>query len=389
MNRLYTVLACCIALGAKAQPMISNGFPSMALINGTTYQKTSTLGTSNYSFVAGSNNGKFYAGRAFGSNTVYMINAATGAFIDSMSVPSDAGEMSAYNEPNTLFEVRGTALYRINTTAKTYDSIAIGNPFRAEERPGAKEVWVTADSMIHVVSYASGLSKSTIDISSNIYDNADVRFTKGGSIAYKSAGSNKKIYKIDANTKQVVDSINTAPYSHFVIEVSTDSSKIYASNNKAVLIYDIATKILVDSFVSNKQIMNLYRHPSRSELWAVHHFNDSVTVFNESTKATIASFGISSSPFFLGFSDGTVGINNMNTPSAVNIYPNPAKDKLYIDVHQQAQVVVYDLLGAKQGVYNISERNNDINIDSLVTGMYIIYIQLPNVEQQRAVFNKE
>eukprot|EP01136_Pigoraptor_vietnamica_P021019 Opistho-1_new@70698 len=109
MNRLYTILACCLAFGANAQPMISSGFPNMALINGTTYQKTGTLGTSNYSFVTGSNNGKFYAGGAFGSNTVYVINAATGTFIDSMSVPSDAGEMSAYNEPNTLFGVRGTA----------------------------------------------------------------------------------------------------------------------------------------------------------------------------------------------------------------------------------------------------------------------------------------
>lgn len=389
MNRLYTILACCLAFGANAQPMISSGFPNMALINGITYQKTGTLGTSNYSFVTGSNNGKFYAGGAFGSNTVYVINAATGTFIDSMSVPSDAGEMSAYNEPNTLFEVRGTALYRINTTVKTYDSIAIGNPFRVEERPGAKEVWVTADSMIHVVSYASGLSKSTIDISSNIYDNADVRFTKGGSIAYKSAGSRKKIYKIDANAKQVTDSIDTSPYNHFVIEVSTDSSKIYATNNKVVIIYDVATKARVDSFVSNKQVMNLYRHPSRVELWAVHHFDDSVTVFNESSKATIASFGIGNSPNFLGFADGTVGINNINKQSNINIYPNPATEKLYIDVNQSAQVYVYDMLGAKQGVYNIDKMSNNINVASLMPGMYIIYMQLQDGGKQRVIFNKE
>lgn len=398
MKQLFTFLIGIVVTGTiQAQPIISNGFGNMALINGTTYQKTGTLGTQNYAFVGGSSTGqRFYAAgvSAANVNTIYFINATTGAFIDSMTMPSNTGDLSGLNDPNTIFQARGTALYRINTSAKTYDSIVIGKPNRIEERPGSKEVWVAADSMIYIVNYASGsMTSSTIDLSSNMYDNGDVRFTKGGSFAYKATGSNKKIFKIDANTKTVLDSIDTTPFSAFAIEVSSDSSKIYATSGTSTHVYDIATKARVDSFVSNKQMMNLYRHPNRQELWVIHHFNDSLTVYNENTKASIASFGIGSSPFFLAFGVGGTAINNIaqDISTTIKLYPNPVNDVLHITsaLSIDAFATVYDITGREYGNYIINNKQATISTNNLIKGLYILSVHYRNGNKENFKFVKE
>lgn len=359
---------------ASAQPMLSNGFGSLAAINGAGYQKAANIGAGNFGNVTGSFDGtKFYAS---GANTtadkVYYVDAATNSITDSLTLPSNGGDMAGYKEVNTLFMNRGTAMYRINTAAKTYDSIVIGSPFRIEERPNSKEVWVAADSMIYVVNYASALSTTTIDLTSNRFDNADVRFTKGGSIAYKAANSTKKIYKIDCNTKMVADSIDTAPYGFAAIEVSADSSKVYAASGNKIYVYATATKALVDSIASNKQVMNLYMHPTRAELWAVHHFADSVSVYNTSNNAIIASFDIGNDPFFLAFATASAGIGINELANSASLYPNPANTTIQINFSKIARhtAVIYNSAGVKVIEHVTTDKQCSIDLRNLAAGSY-------------------
>lgn len=396
MKKLSTLIITVIAGGAmQAQPMVSNGFNSMAAINGTTYQKTASLNPGkSYGSVAASADGQyFFAGGANAfENNIYYINVSNNAFVDSVTVAPSPGEMAAGIEANTLFSVRGSALYRINTATKAVDSIVIGNPFRVEQRPGVKQAWVTADSMIYVVDYSTGtMSSTTIDLSSNQFDNSEGRFTKGGSIAYKACNSLKKIYKIDAATKAVVDSINTNPVGHTAVEVSTDSSKIYAANGKNVYVYSASTKALVDSMVSTKLIMNLYRHPTRSELWAVHHFSDSVTVFNETTGAIIASFDIGNDPFFLAFSTGSMDVKNIQNNYEVKLYPNPASKQMTVVLpdNKEKQLVVCDLFGRKLSSHSISSNTASLDVSQLAAGNYYLAVYERNTLVKTISFIKE
>lgn len=395
MKKLSTLIIAVIAGSAVyAQPMVSNGFNSMAAINGTTYQKTANLDPGrNYGSVAASADGQyFFAGGANTiANNIYYINVSNNAFVDSITLPSTSGEMATGIDANTLFSVRGSSLYRINTATKAVDSIIIGNPFRVEQRPGAKEAWVASDSMIYVVNYASIMSFTTIDLSSNKFDNSDTRFTKGGSLTYKACNSLKKIYKIDAGTKAVVDSINTGTVGHTAIEVSTDSSKIYAANGTNVYVYSVSTKALVDSMVSTKLIMNLYRHPTRAELWAVHHFNDSVTVFNETTGAIIASFDIGNDPFFLAFSIGSTGVTNVQNNYDVKLYPNPASKQMTVVLpdNKEKQLVICDLFGRKQTTLTTTSNTVNIDIAGLATGNYYLAVYERNTLIKTISFVKE
>lgn len=380
MKLLYIPLMLVLAGSAvNAQPILSNGFGTgTALIDGTNYQKTANIGTGNFGNVSASVNGQFFyaSGANATADKIFYINVANSTIVDSVSLTGSGGDMSSTNMANTIFSLRNMAVYRLNPQTKAIDSIVLaGKPNRIEERPGTTEAWVAADSMIYIVDYATGLSAgSSIRISSNKFDNSDVRFTKGGTTAYKAAINMERIFKIDCATKTIVDSFDTSPGGHAFIEVSGDSSKIYAANGTNIYIYSVATKMLLDSMVSGKPIMNLYRHPTRAELWAVHHFHDSVSVFNESSKALIASFDIGNDPFFLAFATGTVNITSLAGNNAPVLYPNPANSILHVSVagKSNVQLAVYDASGRKVLEQSPQVGQTAIDIRQLATGNYYL-----------------
>jgi hypothetical protein len=283
--------------------------------------------------------------------------------------------MSAYNDHNTLFKLSPTALYRINTATKALDSVAISGTFRLEERPHSKEVWVSNDSNVTVVNYSSSLSTSVMKISNNQYDDGDVRFTTSGAHAFKTAPSRKKIYKIDANSKTIVDSIDTAPYGFQFAEVSADSSKLFTQSGMKIYVYSTSTKSLIDSITSTAAVMGLYRHPQRNEIWAVHHFADSVSVYNAATHAYIAGIPIGPDPFFLAFAHGTTDVANVavNTSSAM-IYPNPATHSVTIRFAEKGneKFELYDSALKLVGKYNGSTTEYTIDVSHLAPGQYFV-----------------
>lgn len=284
--------------------------------------------------------------------------------------------MSSTNFANTMFSLRNMAVYRLNPQTKAIDSVVLGGkPNRIEERPNSKEAWVAADSMIYIVDYTTGLNVGTpIDFSSGKFDNSDVRFTKGGTQAYKAATSVKKIYKIDCGTKAIIDSIDTTPLSPFSIEVSSDSGIIYAANGTSVYMYSVSSKALIDSMVADKAVMTMYTHPARQELWTVHHFADSVTVFNETNKAKIASFNIGNDPFFLAFSTGTAGVNDMEHNYKVQLYPNPTANQLNISLpdNKQKLLVVYDVYARSVLTLQTASKQTTINTSAFAAGTYYL-----------------
>lgn len=72
--------------------------------------------------------------------------------------------------------------------------------------------------------------------------------------------------------------------------------------------------------------------------------------------------------------DGPNAINTLNDPANNLIYPNPAKDKLYIDNNRlsDALIVIFDLQGKK--IINIQTGINPIDISGLHNGVYIVKI---------------
>jgi DNA-binding beta-propeller fold protein YncE len=211
------------------------------------------------------------------------------------------------------------------------------------------------------------------------YDNGGVRFTQGGTIAYKSAGTSKKIYKINAATKTVMDSVTTV-YQPGAVVVSSDSSQLFVCNatNTKVMVHSTATMALVDSMdCQGRMAMNIYHHPSRPEIWAVHHFNDSVSVFNESTHALVAAFGISGSPWYLAFSTGTTEVGAVSQPAdQIAVFPNPASNAVVVSMpdNEPRQLIISDVAGRVVKQQEVNAVYQSINVADLAPGCYLFTI---------------
>jgi Secretion system C-terminal sorting domain len=381
MKQIFTTITTLFMLSCavSAQPVLCGGFGTsgMALVNGTTYTKSGTLGSGNFPFVSASKDGsKFYASSQSGK--MYFIDVASSAFIDSMTISTR--NLASSNEPDILFATTNAALVRINTTTKTVvDSVVLGVPWLPEERPNSKEVWVTDSGKIHVVDYSSSLAVTTFSVAASPYDYMGVRFSPGGTMAFKGAGTGKQLFKIDPATKAISLTVNTAPVVPGALVVSHDSSKVFVcdATNMKVMIYKSSDLSLQDSIVLDKVPMNIYRHPTRNEIWVVHHFSDSVSVFDENTKALIAAFGISGSPWYLAFGVGSpTSVQNTNrNVSGINVYPNPATGQItLIGIAKNDRVAIYDVSGKNVISWNSINEQLSFNISALKTGYYLAHV---------------
>jgi hypothetical protein len=67
----------------------------------------------------------------------------------------------------------------------------------------------------------------------------------------------------------------------------------------------------------------------------------------------------------------TTGIyQSVNNTDEINIYPNPAKDKVYIKAEETGEIKLFDLLGSEI----ITTKTNEIDISSLSDGVYFMQI---------------
>lgn len=76
------------------------------------------------------------------------------------------------------------------------------------------------------------------------------------------------------------------------------------------------------------------------------------------------------------FTTGNIlAVDNFDLKQHLNIYPNPATDVLNItisDLNEDLTVVIYDILGKKVFSQKLTETNNQLNLSSLTTGIYLL-----------------
>jgi len=92
---------------------------------------------------------------------------------------------------------------------------------------------------------------------------------------------------------------------------------------------------------------------------------------------------------FMGFSvrciyDETVGIHDNNLKNDINFFPNPATERIYLNNSENQNIVVnvYNLIGDCVLQKKINHSNAEININSLLKGLYIIELTNENFTVQ-------
>lgn len=150
---------------------------------------------------------------------------------------------------------------------------------------------------------------------------------------------------------------------------SGDSLYLYMELNDQAL---GTVKLFFNSTVSSDSMsaINLPLQISSSLLNATNHWCFSFTKAIRSSVEEIPT----NDPYCVDFNVGFVGIATINTP-AVNVYPNPAKDNIFIENANNSTLYFYNTLGQLVRKIENSSDVMNVNTSDFNNGIYILKIQ--------------
>ncbi len=79
----------------------------------------------------------------------------------------------------------------------------------------------------------------------------------------------------------------------------------------------------------------------------------------------------------IGTHTTTLSVNDFEL-GAFKMYPNPSKDRLYFSISNPAQVTIYSILGETVRTKRISQEQNNVNIETLSNGLYLVNVKIGN-----------
>lgn len=370
-----TLLLLCLLLAgtAFAQKAYLTGFSGLSVYDATDIHTQDTVCCGRMVYVTNSYDSSTIYVTHWNDNALYHIDSNDN-IVDSMK-GFQVWDIVSDDESDKLFgsQTVNNQVYIIDPVAKTYDSVAVTAPDMLEKRPGKKEVWVVHRSEFTVIDYTGAPTATPHTFTStNTLGRDEVRFTKDGNTALLVHSLIEKVYKIDANTKAVTDSI-TVP-NVFGVEFSSDDSKFYVSaglKNK-IYIYNTASMTLLDSIITTRNPFTMYTNPYTGDLWVVDHNDDSLTIIDPSTNTIVDSTHTTTGAYYLVFNKtGPTSINKLQSHTLnVALYPNPASHTINLSIKAD-EVTIYDISGRTINNY---KNCNSIDVSHLQTGLYLFKV---------------
>jgi len=117
---------------------------------------------------------------------------------------------------------------------------------------------------------------------------------------------------------------------------------------------------------------------SPTNAWGRGVFNDAVNVDRGGYYEKMMGFSVRC------IKDETTGINDNKFKNDIRFFPNPAKERIYLNnsENQIISVEIYNLVGECVLKKNIFNNNTEININSLLKGLYLIELTSENCTVQ-------
>lgn len=372
-TKVLSIVLSILAIGSFAQTAFINGVP-VSVVDASSIELTDSLERNLYmtSIAVSSDAQKLYTSSFF---KTYIVDIATNSIED--SIEGIAPHLRAGTNVNEMYGIRGTSFYTINTTDKSVDSITLPNTDRMEFRPEANEMWVTSDSVVHIVDLESGASlSSTIVTGSSQYDGSELRFSEDGTLAIKMNWNSKTVAKIDAVNKSVTTMMDFRfAASLSGVEVTEDGSSAFitCANNNRVYKINVSNMTVTDSITLDRPGFGMYRHPSNGMIWVVGHFDDIIYIMNPDNMSIEDSLEVGASPHIVRFVKSPLGVKESMKYQSLSAFPNPAHELVTVQLLQgNAEWTLTDMQGRM--VNSGSEISSEFQLDlsDLDAGMYII-----------------
>ncbi len=273
---------------------------------------------------------------------LYMININTSAFEDSVSLPGLIYDFLPASGNTLYFSHNPTSrIYKMDLSTKTVvdSSVAMGGSgsVRFVRRPGSAEIWIHKEyELFHFTEASMTLTNIQSNVPSNQYIGGEMVFDSTGSNVYyfsQGFGQDGILYKMDATTKQVTDSLITpnANGNLKIVLPATDGT-LYMTffglwPNEPMYLYRglSSTMTITDSLPMPHKPFYMAVRPGSQELWISYHYDAKVGVLDLANNlASIDSVTVGIHPKKIVFVHPTnnVSATQQNTQK-VTVYPNP------------------------------------------------------------------
>lgn len=393
----FTILSLNIA---NAQKAYVDGTP-LKVCNSGTHAVTASIGHSgNFDGLELSSDGSKLLAYNETLNRAYIINAANDAIIDSCNFTGFIGGL-VFGPGNTLYYSGNptTRIYKLDWSTKALvDSSATfssGTAFM-KNRPGTSEIWVAIDNKLHSFSQSSMvLTAINSNVPGSQYIASGITFNQTGTTVYyasKPNGGQGKLYKMDAATKAIQDSLLSPDWHGNLkaLTVSNDTtlyiayfglwpnepSKIYLgkSNNMA--------GGLLDSVTTAHKPFAMVEKPGSDELWVVYHYDGKVGILNKTANlAAMDSIVVGTNPKVVVFAAGSTSVAQTTENKIWSVYPNPGNGLYYVVAKaDKIQYTVTDITGRKVVSGTVS-KGQPVDITNTQPGIYYLRLTADSMEQ--------
>ena len=166
---------------------------------------------------------------------------------------------------------------------------------------------------------------------------------------------------------------STVPYNGSNPEPINNIAHVYSDSiiTDSISWTTISGWFVADSTYGYIAIGNFFKNDNtdsviiNSTWYASYYYIDDICVSLDSTKCSC---------------DSTNGIDTYNQDNSVFVFPNPAKDKIYLQLvsNDKISIKIYDCLGILQLSEMLLPNKKEVQLDKLLSGIYILQIEYSN-----------
>lgn len=394
-----------ITAQAQWQPVASN----------TTQNLHSVSFSGNNGVVSGSNGRILYSADAGvtwddSAYSPFLVNGSVAYATANRVVVGSSGRYYISNNGGVSFETpvsqTGFGDFQDIVFTSATNGVAISDYCRIATTTDGGSTWTNGANPCGNSSEMRDLSFPTAQVGYYCGANGNVAKTTDGGTSWlpvtPPGKSNTDYYTIqffDADNGFVAGR-KSANLDTFVFKKTTDGGATWIDMAGPLLTAGVGRSQVVTTFrfanngqlgyIANESVGKIYKTTDGGNTWALDYTHSSTPNFNNIYIGNGFAMIAGSQGLLLRTNLGSVGIAGTPAHELLNIYPNPAKDILYIanaGSYVNAEIIITDISG-KQVMYEKTDRNL-VNVAGLANGFYVLQVKADGrINQQKFVIQR-
>ncbi|MFC2132536.1 CotH kinase family protein, partial [Bacteroidota bacterium] len=189
-----------------------------------------------------------------------------------------------------------------------------------------------------------------------------------GTPGYSNSDYNKAIVLIKVNMS----------YQNEIGVFSPEYDSVDVKGNVNQWFGNLSNKEYDDDFVYSFAIIGIDPGQELEYKFGINHNPDNMELQGKDYRKYFVHGGWQLVEHWYNDENSSIGINTLSINNEIKIYPQPAKDKLFVEAGDDiSEIVIYNMQGQKlKYISGLQEKRYNLDVSSLISGMYVIQLRM-------------